>query len=174
MYSLVTIAPGVSLPEYAKTTIGHNLKLLSIDLFQLGYRSKLMENFHLELDLFLSAGAKLYLSCRSANSWHYGNGKITIISSNRGEYSDEDNAEIWISTPSLNYAKNKIPRWSLFTVQSTKLTHIPQHRNSTTADSVQNITVTYNANHTGTPFRFGGAYAKPCNQQEIPNLNVSM
>lgn len=164
------VAPGVFFPTYAKITGDENLKLLSIDLFELGYRSKITDNFHIELDVFHQTVQNFTYLVGQPNQVDMGNGKVTIPQTveNISLKMIQDGVTI-----SANYVLNKLQVKPFVTIQTTQLQNMPQYRNSPEANPTNNIYVTYNGQHKGSPSVFGGAYVNYKISKKF-NANVSM
>ena len=158
--------------QYAQNIGNENLKLLSIDLFELGYRGKITENFHVDVDFFhqtvqhytylvdqpdvvsfTSTGAQLVIPQTAQNIG------LKVIQNG--------------TTISANYVLNKLQIKPSVTIQTTALNSNPMYRNSPAADSVHNINVTSNSTSKGAPSVFGGAYINYEFSKKI-NLNVSI
>ncbi|MDB5273671.1 MAG: TonB-dependent receptor plug [Chitinophagaceae bacterium] len=164
------VAPGVFFPEYAKVTGDQNLKLLSIDLFELGYRSKITDNFHIEVDVFHQIVQNYTFLVGQPNQVDMANGKILIPQTveNISMKTLQDGI-----TLSANYVQNKFQIKPFVTIQTTQLKDVPKYRSSTASDSVNNVHVTYNTTHKGTPSVFGGAYVNYKISKKF-NANVTM
>ncbi|MDB5255861.1 MAG: TonB-dependent receptor plug [Chitinophagaceae bacterium] len=166
----VQVAPGVFFPSYAKVTGDQNLNLLSIDLFEVGYRSKITDNFHIELDVFHQTAQNFTYLVGQPNQVDLANGKVTIPQTveNISLRMIQDGVTI-----SANYVLNKFQFKPFVTIQTTQLQNMPQYRNSVASNPTNNITVTYNGEHKGSPSVFGGAYVNYKISRKF-NANVSM
>ncbi|HSZ71620.1 MAG TPA: TonB-dependent receptor [Cytophagaceae bacterium] len=164
------VAPGVFFPDYAKIVGDQNIKLLSIDLFELGYRSKITDNFHIELDAFHQTVQNYTFLVGQPNQVDMANGRVIIPQTveNISMKTIQDGITI-----SANYVQNKFQIKPFVTIQTTQLKYVPKYRSSYASDSVNNVSVTYNATHKGTPSVFGGAYVNYKISKKF-NANVSI
>ncbi len=151
----VQVAPGVFFPSYAKITGDENLKLLGIDLFELGYRSKITDNFHIEFDVFHQIVQNYTYLVGQPNQVDMVNGKVIIPQTveNISMKAIQDGI-----TLSANVVLSKLQVKPFVTIQTTQLKDVPQYRNSVASNPTNNIYVTYNAESKGSPTVFGGAY----------------
>jgi iron complex outermembrane receptor protein len=161
------VAPGLFFPDYAKITGDQNLKLLGINLFEIGYRSKITDNFHFELDLFHQTVSNYSFLVGQPNQVVMAKGQIIIPQTIENISMKTIQNGLTISA---NYVQNKFQIKPFVTIQATRLTNVPRYRKSVSSDSVYNYHVTYDSTHTGTPSVFGGAYV---NYQVSKKFNLN-
>jgi iron complex outermembrane receptor protein len=149
------VAPGVAFPTYAKITGDQNLKLLGIDLFEIGYRSKLTENLHIDLDLFHQTVNNYTYIVGQSNQVDMANGKIIVPQTVENISMKTIQNGL---TLSANYVQSKFQIKPFLTLQVTQLKDVPRYRKSVAQDATNNIHVTYDTTHKGTPTAFAGAY----------------
>jgi iron complex outermembrane receptor protein len=153
-YNSQSILIGTSpLPTYAVINGNPELELLEIDLVEIGYRSKITENFHVDLDLFR----------QTANNFSYMIGQKTVSTDGRiaiPQTIENINMKAIQNglTISANYVYKKIQAKPAITIQHTSLKDAPRYRQSVNKNPAQNVQMVYDSAHTGTPGIIAGLY----------------
>ncbi|HSZ24932.1 MAG TPA: TonB-dependent receptor [Cytophagaceae bacterium] len=163
------VAPGVTLPlpYYAHVQGNPSLLMQSISMVEVGYRVKATDNLYFDLEVFH----------QTTQNFSYLVGQPTVVSPlgivtiNQSVQNISMKATQNGATLSANFVLKKFQFKPFVTYQVTNNNNYPLYRNSVSADSVHNITVTQNMKDQGTPNVYGGFYA---NLQATSRLNFNL
>jgi iron complex outermembrane receptor protein len=136
-----------------------DLDLFTLDMIELGYRTKLGSNLHLDIDLFQQTGKNLTAIVQTAGPQQFTNVPTT--------------AKQYGATLSLNYVPNEQIQFKPFvTIQKTETYDLPSLYLDPTLPSPPYPAVTYsNSTHAYTPGSYGGFYF---NYKPLSKLNINL
>ena len=152
-------------PGFSAGFIGNeNLELFQVQLFELGYRSKFMDNLEFNAELF-------YQTTQNSND-------IVQDVTPTTAFAQFTNLDIEATQVGATFSMNFIPttQWQIkpfVTVQKTETEKLPTGLNTANADPVNNIENTIGADNEQTPSVFGGLYVNfsPTSKWNL-NLNA--
>ena len=149
-------APGMILSRFAVLDGNKNIELQKIDLIEIGYRSKLNDNFHLDADAFYQTSQDFSQPIGSTNDINPNNPSEVLIKQSI------DNIPLSVAqlgiTISANLIINKLQFKPFITFQKTELYKVSRYRDGKEAEPIKNIYNTYDTTNLATPTAFGGFY----------------
>ncbi len=161
-----TVSPGNTVPQYAIIAGNKQTDLQQIDMYELGYRTKLSDKWQLDLDLFYQTSQNYSLTTGGDSVVEPA--RVSIVQSSR---TLPLMAKQIGGTLSVNYVQGKIQFKPFVTVQFTRLEGVSLYRDAPERNSTANYNVTYDTDHNGTPNVYGGFYL---NYKLTEKLNVNL
>lgn len=160
------VGPTTFLPIYADISGNKNIGLLGINMFELGYRVKATDNFHIDLDLFRQESSNYSFLVSQPNVVG-----ATAVHIAQTVENISLKAQQLGATLGANFVTKRLQVKPFVTIQQTQIIDMPIYRSSVAANPTNNVTVTYDSTSKGTPSVYGGFYA---NYQITPKFNVNL
>jgi iron complex outermembrane recepter protein len=164
------------IPVVVNVTGNKDIKLVTSNMIELGYRSKLAKNLQLDIDLFKT-------TTTNYTELILGETDMSNMPSNLNINVSVKNLPLeihqWGSTFSVNYVLNKIQFKPFATVQYTEAKNFSSYFNTSVASpsssnmspQTNNYLTTTDVKHKGTPGIYGGAYI---NYQVSDKFNINL
>ncbi len=145
--------PGIELDGTIRALGNQHLALFQMQLFEIGYRSKLLPNLELDVEIFHNTS----FNSNQAVNQVVPQGYVEEISSVTQFENLEIQAKQFGSTLAFNYLpSNSLQVRPYITLQNTKTTGFPVALNTVEQNEEQNIKVTEEVENPQTPSAFGG------------------
>lgn len=158
----------LDLPRYATLTGNKNISLQKIDLYEIGYRTKITDNLIFESDVFYQKSND-FLQPISGDNIVIGKTRVDIPQTIENIPLEAHQIGITLAS---TYIINKLQFKPFVTFQKTNLYNVSRYRKSQSADSINNFNVLYDTINAATPTIFGGFYLNYQFSKKI-NLNLS-
>lgn len=160
--------PGLPIPGYVNFQGDPTLNLFTLDLLEVGFRTKLSENVELNVDLYRQTGRNFFAQVNQVIPPGYFSFASTNVQyENLETISNQTGVSI-----SVNYATSaRFQIKPFFTYQKTNVENQPSGLNVPEVDPVYNIVNTVDEEHLSTPNFYGGFYL---NWIPIEKLNVNI
>lgn len=158
---------GIPLPGYINFQGDPTMNLFTLDLVEVGYRTRLTNNLELNVDFYRQAGKNFFAQVNHVIPQGY-----FPFASTNVEYENLETISKQTGVSfSLNYvASSKFQLKPFFTYQKTNVENQPSGLNVPEVNPVYNIENTVNEEHLSTPNFYGGFYL---NWTPIEKLNVN-
>ena len=160
--------PGYPFTGYINFEGNPNLNLFTLDLFEFGYRSRLSDNFELNIDVYKQIGKDFLAQVNhEIPSGYFPLASLNVYYENLQTVADQTGVSV-----SLNYvASANLQVKPFFTYQKTDVEKMPTGLNVPEVDDEFNIENTVDEEHKSTPNFYGGFYF---NWQPIQKLNINV
>jgi hypothetical protein len=147
------VGPGIFLPIYADLKGNKDISLLGINMLEIGYRVKATNNLHFDLDLFRQESTNYSALINQPLVF-----SMVDIRNPQTVENISLKAEQLGATLAANFVTKKIQIKPFVTIQQTRINDMPVYRNAIGADSVKNISLTYDSLSKSSPSVYGGVY----------------
>jgi iron complex outermembrane receptor protein len=151
----INLGPGFSLPGYAVLAGNKKIHLLKIDLIEIGYRTRITENFHIDADAFVQYSSDYSQPIGGVNAPSPDFTRVNIPQDIQNVPLSATQTGITISA---NWVISKFQFKPFITFQQTQLKGVSRYRNSELSDSLKNYKNTYDTANLHTPTAYGGFY----------------
>lgn len=160
--------PGYPFTGYINFEGTPDLKLFTLDLFEVGYRSRLSENLELNIDLYRQIGKDFFAQVNhEIPPGYFPLASLNVYYENLQTVANQTGVSL-----SMNYvASSNFQVKPFFTYQKTDVKDMPSGLNVPEVDDENNLENTVDEEHKNTPNFYGGLYL---NWTPIEKLNVNI
>jgi iron complex outermembrane receptor protein len=163
----VEIDVGLGVPMLINYQGNQDLSLFSLKLYELGYRTRLLNNLELDVAFFQQTGNSFYAKINKRIPMGY-----LPFGSQNVEY---QNLPVKATQNGMTLSLNWVPgsKWQVkpfLTYQKTTSVDMPTGLNEPDLDDTENVEITFDDEHESTPTFYGGMYL---NYSPIKRLNIN-